>query len=115
MFRLPYNKSPYDLLSKEIRDEASIDMTEAVFGFIKSKKAGRKQGEKENAYGGRVFVTEGVFQPDGKSPWLDAPIVEPKILATPKPTAFQHYLAQDQERKDFLSHYGRPGCDAAGL
>src|SRR5262249_32574431 len=32
--------------------------------------------------------------------------IAPPILATPKPTAFQHYLVQTSDIKDTLKHYG---------
>jgi CRISPR-associated protein (TIGR03986 family) len=41
--------------------------------------------------------------------WVSADPIAPKILATPKPTAFQHYLTQQKPNdKNQLDHYDSP-------
>jgi len=116
MFRLPYTRSPFDLVDQSLRSATDIDYAEALFGFVRTplelKELGAnapRQGEKGRAYAGRVTVTDAVLQPDQESIWLAGDFnkeITPKILATPKPTAFQHYLTQqhpDDPRR--LDHY----------
>ncbi|MCS6805504.1 MAG: TIGR03986 family CRISPR-associated RAMP protein, partial [Blastocatellia bacterium] len=120
MFRLPYTQRPIDLVPPELRRPEDIDYAEALFGFVRTKKELAemkqrgviqeipKQGDKRRAYAGRVFVTDAVLE-DGQSDyWLSPDPITPKILATPKPTAFQHYLVQTGDNKSQLKHYGSP-------
>lgn len=115
MFRLPYYQRAFDLVLEDLRNPNDIDYAEAMFGFVRTQKELEamspkpKQGSKGRAYAGRVFVSDGRYQPDQGSPWMsDAPdgIIEPHILASPKPTSFQHYLTQEtpNDRKT-LYHY----------
>lgn len=100
-FRLPYEKTPFDFVPEELRVTKEIDFTEAVFGFTK------KEGtERERAYSGKVFVTDAVLYPSHQNN-IFADIIVPKILASPKPTCFQHYLVQERpnDKRD-LKHYG---------
>ncbi|MCS6860789.1 MAG: TIGR03986 family CRISPR-associated RAMP protein, partial [Abditibacteriales bacterium] len=121
MFRLPYTQRPIDLVPPELRRPEDIDYAEALFGFVRTRKELEemkqrgviqeipKQGDKRRAYAGRVFVTDAVLE-DGQSDyWLSANPITPKILATPKPTAFQLYLTQQQPNdKNQLDHYDSP-------
>jgi CRISPR-associated protein (TIGR03986 family) len=119
MFRLPYKNRPLDLVPKEWRMPESIDYAEALFGFVRSKKELEdmesrgllvpEQGKKGRAYASRVFVTNAVLDNASNGLWLlDAPIV-PKILGSPKPTSFQHYLTQQKpDIKKELDHYDSP-------
>ncbi|SHM92312.1 CRISPR-associated protein [Caldanaerovirga acetigignens] len=117
MFRLPYVNSPLMLVPEELRRPEDIDYAEALFGFARTReeledmKRRRviqkipKQGDKKRAYASRVFVTDAVLVEDQTDIWLsDRPVV-PKILASPKPTAFQHYLVQPSSEKSELKHY----------
>lgn len=115
MFRLPYQQRPLDLIPPSLRHPDTIDFSEAMFGFVRTQDELKqmnpqpKQGSKGRAYAGRVFVGDGRYQPNQGSPWMsDAPdgIIEPHILATPKPTSFQLYLTQEtpNDRKA-LHHY----------
>ena len=118
MFRLPYKERPVDLVPPELRRPEEIDFAEAMFGFVRTRKELEdmrqrnlpvpQQGSKGLAYAGRVFVTDGQYDDQG-SPWLsDAPggIIEPHILASPKPTSFQHYLTQGTpNNRKTLYHY----------
>lgn len=89
MMRLPYPYTPFDFVPERLRREVDLDLAEAIFGYTKSTGEG-----KARAYASRVFVSDGLLEPDQSNIWLsDAPIV-PKILGGPKPTTFQHYLAQ---------------------
>jgi CRISPR-associated protein (TIGR03986 family) len=117
MFRLPYEHSPFKLVDSALHSAIDIDYAEALFGFVRTRdelkelekleKDGKKipQGDKRRAYAGRVIVTDAVLKSDPADIWLSEAF-HPRILETPKPTAFQHYLTQqhpDDKRK--LDHY----------
>ncbi len=118
MFRLPYEKSPLDFIPLELRRPEDIDYAEALFGFVRKEQEIRalqesgildyepKQGDKWRAYAGRVFVTDAYLEEGQTGIWWSTDPIVPKILATPKPTAFQHYLVQTDSQKDKLKHYG---------
>ena len=86
-----------------------------MFGFIRTRDELKKmavkpkQGSKGRAYAGRVFVSDGRYQSNQGSPWLPDVkdgILEPPILASPKPTSFQLYLTQDTpNNRKTLYHY----------
>ncbi len=117
MFRLPYTQSPFDLVDPNLWSAKQIDYAEALFGFVRTQRQladelgpnPPKQGEKGRAYAGRVRVTNAVLQSDPADIWLAGNfggVIVPKILASPKPTAFQHYLTQQQpDMKGKLDHY----------
>ena len=106
MFRLVYNKRPIDLIPDKLRDPAMVDFAEALFGFVRTDDELKKieprpkQGEKGRAYAGRVSITNATLDKDQTDIWLpvDAPggVLEPWILASPKPTSFQHDLTQSR-------------------
>ena len=115
MFRLPYKQRPIDLVPHELQQATDIDYAEALFGFVRTHQqlielgTDIPQGDKRRAYAGRITVTDGVLQSDPTDIWLagdfDRKII-PRILATPKPTAFQHYLTQQHpDDKKKLDHY----------
>ncbi|GAB4156146.1 MAG: TIGR03986 family CRISPR-associated RAMP protein [Candidatus Promineifilaceae bacterium] len=121
-FRIPHlieedgkkrTTTPLDFVPATLHAEDTLDFAEAVFGFIRSSRYRQqkqlKQGDKRAGYGSRVFVTDArlvgrqsniFFVQDGNNTLV------PKILATPKPTAFQHYLVQPKSEKKHLKHYG---------
>lgn len=119
MFRLPYYKRALDLAREGLLSPDDIDFAEAMFGFVhtqddtqdelKQMTPPPKQGSKGRAYAGRVFVSDGRYQNDQGSPWMaDAPggMIEPHILASPKPTSFQLYLTQNNPNdRKALYHY----------
>lgn len=111
MFRLPYQHNPRDLVHTDLWQESDVDYAEALFGYVKGKAQGGQQGEKRRAYAGRVAVTDAVWDkklPGGAtSPWLRDTAIVPYVLASPKPTAFQHYLVQYTDKKHWLMHYDR--------
>lgn len=114
MFRLPYVNRPVDLVTSP-RASDGIDLAEAIFGFIGSDNAGdapaagRAQKRAIGAYASRVSVTEAVLLPDQENIWWTATAITPRILATPKPTSFQHYLTQSQTGIRRLNHYDTDG------
>jgi len=117
MFRLPYSKSPIDLVPGDLRRLEDIDYAEALFGYTKNVKA--SQGSKARAYAGRVFVTDAILEKNQVDYWLSEEPIVPHILATPKPTAFQHYLTQEKPDEEKQLYYydkehTRPHRHAAG-
>lgn len=112
MFRLPYKESikkfipepNYKFLPDYSYNSPTLDLTEAIFGFVRDTK------QKENqTQAGRVFVSDAKCQKStAEDIWLkgDAPQSIPlKILDNPKPTTFQHYLVQDSDKPEQLRHY----------
>jgi CRISPR-associated protein (TIGR03986 family) len=104
MFRLPYLKTPLDFVPNELRKAEQIDFAESIFGY--TKKAG---DGKAKAFSSKVFVTDARLKPNQSNIFL--PNIVPSILASPKPTAFQHYLVQTTDVKDNLFHYGNKTPD----
>lgn len=91
MMRLPYRKPLNEFIPTELRRESDLDLAEAIFGYTKSTGEGKRR-----AYAGRVFVSDAQLahdQPLGDI-WLSPEPVTPRILGSPKPTTFQHYLTQ---------------------
>jgi len=89
LFRLPYKRSPFDLVPEKLHAIDSIDLSEALFGFVAQGKPNPRQ-----ARAGRVFFTDACLEPQQVNVWEAE--VTPKILSGPKPTTFQHYLTQQQ-------------------
>lgn len=96
--------TPQDLVPRQLRqNDSNIDYAEAMFGFV------NEQGDKRSptAYAGRIAVTS-AFVTEDQNHYYDETFV-PKILASPKPTTFQHYLEQPEGWRtptDQLLHYG---------
>jgi CRISPR-associated protein len=112
MFRLPYKESiknfipepNYKFLPDYSYNSPTLDLTEAIFGFVKDTK------QKENqTKAGRVFISDAKCQKSATGDiWLKGNAHESiplKILDNPKPTTFQHYLVQDSDKPDELKHY----------
>lgn len=114
MFRLPYQQSIHQLIPEPLRDPLQADYADAIFGFVRRREdfpSGQipPQGDKRRAYAGRVFVTDAVLEEGQTDYWLSDEPITPKILTTPKPTAFQHYLTQQEpDDKNKLDHYDSP-------
>ena len=99
--------SPMDFVPKSLKSENVTDLAEAIFGYI----------DKDNmpARAGRVFFTDAEYKSArDDNIWLTEEPLTPNILASPKPTTFQHYLVQDREKghdpddRRMLAHYGTP-------
>jgi hypothetical protein len=103
MFRIPYSYSPRDFVPDELRDPEQTDLAEALFGYVEENAK-----ERPVAGAGRVYVSDAKLAPKQGNIWLDErdPTLTPKILSSPKPTTFQHYLVQTDDRKRHLHHYG---------
>lgn len=91
MFRLPYGKSPRDFVPGSLRDVTSIDLAEAVFGFVPEGSHDQRK-----ARAGRVFFSDAWPDPGQTDFWWSDTAITPHILSGPKPTTFQHYLTQQQ-------------------
>jgi CRISPR-associated protein (TIGR03986 family) len=105
MFRVPYDTSIKKFIPKMLRENEELDFADAIFGFVDDKT------KKSSA--GRVFFSDAKCDSLEGDIWLkEKPI--PIILASPKPTTFQHYLVQDSanrhnpDNKNQLAHYNTP-------
>lgn len=108
MLRLPYTKTPRDYVPEALRRESDIDLAEAIFGFTKQLKDSeeRKVKPKEKRYAGRVMVSDARLVIGQENVWLSLNrSITPRILASPKPTTFQHYLVQEDPNKTQLADY----------
>jgi|NOAtaT_7_FD_contig_121_360159_length_4634_multi_3_in_0_out_0_1 CRISPR-associated protein (TIGR03986 family) len=94
---------PTHLKDPEGKDEGrepKIDIAEGIFGYVRGNKF------ENQARSGRVSISDATcidYVLDEKEP-----IIVPKILASPKPTTFQHYLVQPEDtkaEKSELKHY----------
>jgi CRISPR-associated protein (TIGR03986 family) len=96
----PENRAstPLDFVPKELREVKDIDFAEAIFGFTKKDGKG-----KEKAYASRVYFSDAKLTKNQSDIFLE--VITPPILATPKPTAFQHYLVQNSEKREELKHF----------
>ncbi|MHB1421129.1 MAG: TIGR03986 family type III CRISPR-associated RAMP protein [Bacillota bacterium] len=108
MFRLPYQKTPFSFVPEHLRVKTNIDLAEAIFGYeaIYERDTGKKI---RGGRAGQVFFTDAhvTSVPDG-GVLFDTPVT-PQILGSPKPTAFQHYLTQQEpDEKSRLDHYSSP-------
>ncbi len=105
MFRLPYKLSPVQMLPDELAgDESRYDLAEAMFGYVPSEKVKKTSRQ---AVAGRVFIGDAVMT--GKVSDAMLPAGRLKILSSPKPTSFQHYLTQDRpDDPNRLYHYDSP-------
>ena len=98
MFRLPYDYTPLDMVPEWLREDARPDITESIFGFVSKDQAGK-------GYASRVFFTDA--ETSHPEPWLTEDPIAPKVLSTPKPTTFQHYLVQtNPDDRAHLWHWG---------
>jgi CRISPR-associated protein (TIGR03986 family) len=132
-FRLPYEKTPLDLVPAALRRPEEIDDADAMLGFVRTRREldemkarglpESPQGSKARAYASRLFVTDAALNQGQTDIWFSGDaVMTPRILATPKPTTFQHYLVQKEpnpvqvgQRRDGtpryelrLRHYGSP-------
>ncbi len=98
--------TPLDFVPLSLRNLEKTDITEALFGYADPMKTDKRDITRP----GRIFFSDGhciAHCEAGDS-------IVPPILSSPKPTAFQHYLVQDQKRghdpdkKETLAHYGTP-------
>lgn len=108
MFRLPYENSIGKFIPDELKQTNLVDIADAIFGFTRETKQDERQ---KQSCAGRVSFSDAQYKSDKNGIWYTGNLndtVIPKILASPKPTTFQHYLVQSKEtnadRKN-LKHY----------
>lgn len=81
----------------ELHQSDELDYAEAVFGFV-------REGQSSVARAGRVSVTQAELVGDHRDIYERE--FNPRILGSPKPTAFMHYLEQkDQVTLSDYQHY----------
>ncbi|MCP2727179.1 TIGR03986 family type III CRISPR-associated RAMP protein [Limnofasciculus baicalensis] len=124
-FRVPYSPkndgqaaSAADFIPKEVGESDLIDLADAIFGFVRGKKdkteadtTENSKEKREKSRAGRIFVSDAKYKTDEDGIWLTDDTITPQILASPKPTTFQHYLVQPEDTqaaKIKLKHYGKP-------
>jgi CRISPR-associated protein (TIGR03986 family) len=124
-FRIPYSPkndgqaaSAVNFIPKEVGESDLIDLADAIFGFVREKKdktardtTENSKQKREQSRAGRIFVSDAQYKVDEDGIWLTDNTITPQILASPKPTTFQHYLVQPQNTqavKSKLKHYGKP-------
>ncbi len=92
-FRLPYKTRPKDLVPEQIRKGADgpSDMAEGIFGTAAG--SGGKAG--------RVYFEDARPDPPEQANPLLA-LQYPRILSSPKPTSYQHYLEQPEAARAFM-------------
>ncbi|ABX04563.1 MAG TPA: TIGR03986 family CRISPR-associated RAMP protein [Herpetosiphon sp.] len=130
-FRLAYRRddldkavSALDCLPSEISSNLNIpDLAESIFGYVRQTKTNdqnraavnnslSQEGEKKQALAGRVFFSNAHLSPEQGDVLKETHI--PQILASPKPTTFQHYLVQIDPAQDQLAHYSTKGAVIRG-
>ncbi len=118
-FRIPYSPkndgkaaSAVDFIPEEVGESDKIDLADAIFGFVRRKNENKEQGsdknkkeKQEKSRAGRIFFSDAQYKSEENGIWLTDDTITPQILATPKPTTFQHYLVQKSHEKKSLKHY----------
>lgn len=117
-FRIPYSflgngeaASAADFVPASLKSDEAIDIAETIFGYVRDRK---KTDFQKQSRAGRVSFSEGTCLEED----LDDLFMVgengrvPKILSSPKPTTFQHYLVQTSADKSDLKHYAsQPEAD----
>lgn len=85
-------------------DVVEVDIAESIFGYVRDNKTNKSE---QQACAGKVAFSDGICQEENvKDIFMVNEAGEiPKILASPKPTTFQHYLVQTSSNKQTLKHY----------
>ncbi|KAA3613939.1 MAG: TIGR03986 family CRISPR-associated RAMP protein [Calditrichaeota bacterium] len=96
-------RTPADFVPQELRNPTDIDYADAIFGYTKAVK----EKGKKRAYASRISVGDAKLVEGQSDIWLPQKTIVPPVLASPKPTTFQHYLTQkNSNNKARLFHYG---------
>lgn len=102
--------TPCDFVPPKLRETQDPDIADAIFGWVTETETPMR----ERARAGRVFVTDArCLNPDDDI-WYSKNSITPSVLASPKPSSFQHYLVQDKrfghdpDDLPTLAHYGTP-------
>ncbi len=103
MFRYPYARSIHAAFPKDLRDPAVIDLTGALFG---------RANDQGWSAAGRVSFEDARYTGPHDRP--AEPVASPKVLSTPKPTSYQHYLAQSDDQPGRLTDWDKDEVTARG-
>ncbi|MCA9941326.1 MAG: TIGR03986 family CRISPR-associated RAMP protein [Anaerolineales bacterium] len=108
---------PADFVPAEHQISSLVDFPDALFGYVGKPtppKSDYQQGNKALSFAGRIQITDANLNTGQKEIWLPGtqhePVVLP-ILATPKPTSFQHYLTQSSSNRNSSHHYASSSDD----
>lgn len=119
-FRIPYippsktqAATAVDFIPDDVGKSDKIDLADAIFGFVRDGKNKKENNnldvnkdEKQQSRAGRLSVSDAHYVDNEDGMWLTDDVITPQILASPKPTNFQHYLVQTDPEKQNLKHYG---------
>lgn len=86
-FRLPYKYTIGDHIPENLKRKELIDIPESIFGKISEKQS----------FASRVFFEDATLMPGQNDIFVSDEPLTPKILSSPKPTTFQHYLEQPSD------------------
>lgn len=107
-YRLPYAYRTAAYLPGDDSGDG-LDLVEALFGNVTQ---GTAAGDRPQAIKSRLFVEDAHWDGSGPAPFLDGPqngLRTPRVLAGPKPSAFQHYLVQTRpDDNRTLAHFDTP-------
>ncbi|MEW6227516.1 MAG: TIGR03986 family CRISPR-associated RAMP protein, partial [Bacillota bacterium] len=115
LFRVPYRCTIHSYIPEHLRRPSETDLAEAMFGAVGDSTSHSRSTNP--AVRGRMFFEDAIWDGQGGNPFLegDEGFRTPKILSSPKPTAFQHYLVQTQPNdRGTLCHYDS-GPDATEI
>lgn len=111
-FRIPYSPNgdgraakTVDFIPDNLRNDSIIDIADAIFGFVRKEKQAE---DKEQSRAGRISVSDATCMDFSDDIFMTQGVIIPKILASPKPTTYQHYLVQPKDtdaEKSKLKHY----------
>jgi CRISPR-associated protein (TIGR03986 family) len=96
MFRLPYQQSPRDLVPFYDDFAAKTDIAEGIFGYVPSHFLDTRK-----PYAGRINISSAICVTMPQEPEPTTSLIIPRVLGTPKPTTFQHYLVQQTPERIF--------------
>jgi CRISPR-associated protein (TIGR03986 family) len=110
MFRIPHSRRIRDAVPEHLTVEHNpekLDLVERLFGTVRKDKALLEDGI-FNTVMGRVTFHDAHWNQQGGLPFYEPSSGRktPKILSSPKPTAFQHYVEQPEpDDKATLVHW----------
>ncbi|MEA1866246.1 MAG: TIGR03986 family CRISPR-associated RAMP protein, partial [Euryarchaeota archaeon] len=101
------------------KEKATLKLSDGRTRDLKIKmENGKLNLYAKTARAGRVFFTDATLvEPTTDGIWASEEPITPKVLSSPKPTSFQHYLVQNRKKdhnpdnKNSLAHYATPSPD----
>jgi CRISPR-associated protein (TIGR03986 family) len=103
MMRIPFAHNPSELLPDSLPD-GLFDLASTMFGVARLSN---------NTFSGRVQVSDATFVSAANG--LYEEVFQPRVLSTPKPTTFQHYVSQDKpDQQGELIDYDSPKARLRG-